>query len=405
MKSVAWAQAPASPRNLDGFLRVASASSPLLADYAGQVRQTRLDSLRRVAQQRPQLTGTAAIMAAPTVRGVGYDEAVSNGGNYAAVVTATQPLFNRPVLQNDFRILESQGQVLRNSGRLAALDLRRSITDQFLTAYTAQQQWTFSRSLLRQLRQQDEVLRQLVNGGIFKQTQYLTYYLSLRSQEVGVQQDQLVYRRELGILRYLSGVADTAFILLETPTPPTHRPLAGLSAVAQRQYTLDSLRLQLDRRAIDFGYRPQVSWVVDAGMQSASPTPLRLARSVGMSAGLMLTVPVFDGHQRQIAYDRLKVAEEIRQGYRRFLTVQRRQQYDQLEGLVRASNQLNATLRQQLAVAETLVKAGRQQLASGDISIIDYLQLVNSYRAFQFNLTQAETERLRNLYALDYLGE
>jgi hypothetical protein len=119
----------------------------------------------------------------------------------------------------------------------------------------------------------------------------------------------------------------------------------------------------------------------------------------------MLSVPVFDGHQRQIAYDRLKVAEEIRQGYRRFLTTQRSQQYNQLEGLVQASNQLSATLRQQLTVAEALVKAGRQQLATGDISILDYLQLVNSYRAFQFNLTQAETERLRTLYAIDYLGE
>jgi outer membrane protein TolC len=369
------------------------------------VRQTRLDSLRRVAQQRPQLAGTAAVVAAPTVRGYGYDEAVSNGGNYAAVVTATQPLFNRPVLQNDFRILENQGQVLRNTGRLSALYLRRSITDQFLTAYAAQQQWSFSRALLRQLRQQDEVLRQLVNGGIFKQTQYLTYYLSMRSQEVAVQQDQLVYRRELGVLRYLSGVSDTAFVLLEAPTPPTHRALAGLSAVAQRQYTLDSLRLQLDRRAIDLGYRPQLSWVADAGLQSSSPMPLRLARSFGVSAGLMLSVPVFDGHQRQIAYDRLKVAEEIRQGYRRFLTNQRSQQYNQLEGLVQASNQLSTTLRQQLTVAEALVKAGRQQLATGDISILDYLQLVNSYRAFQFNLTQAETERLRTLYAIDYLGE
>lgn len=404
-QGAALAQTPTSPHTLDAFLRVASANSPLLADYAGQVRQTRLDSLRRRAQQRPQLAGTAAVVAAPTVRGYGYDEAVSNGGNYAAVVTATQPLFNRPILQNDFRILENQGQVLRNTGRLSALDLRRSITDQFLTAYAAQQQWSFSRALLRQLRQQDEVLRQLVNGGIFKQTQYLTYYLSMRSQEVAVQQDQLAYRRELGVLRYLSGVSDTAFALLEAPTPPTHRALAGFSAVAQRQYTLDSLRLQLDRRAIDLGYRPQLSWVADAGLQSSSPMPLRLARSFGVSAGLMLSVPVFDGHQRQIAYDRLKVAEEIRQGYRRFLTTQRSQQYNQLEGLVQASNQLSATLRQQLTVAEALVKAGRQQLATGDISILDYLQLMNSYRAFHFNLTQAETERLRTLYAIDYLGE
>ncbi|GAC1377146.1 MAG: hypothetical protein NVSMB30_23530 [Hymenobacter sp.] len=407
----AVAAAPTSPRQLEDFLLVARQNSPLLRETANQVQQNRLDSLVRARQNGVQVGGIGSAIYYPSITNskgenvFGYDNAVTNGGNYAALAQATKPILNRFQLQNDYRILASQGQVLRNSGRLSALDLRRSITDQFLTAYAAETQLAFSRSLLGQLRQQDAQLRQLVNGGIFKQTQYLSFYLSVRTQEVTVEQNQLAYRRELGTLRALAGVADTTLVALEAPTPPARRPLAGLTAPSQFRYTLDSLRLLLDRRAVDAFYRPKVSAVLDAGLQSSSYLPIALAHSIGFGGGLQLAVPIFDGHQRQLQYQRLALSEQSRRGYRQFLTVQRRQQYEQLEGLIRESDALLARIRGQVRVAEALVGAARQQLATGDVTILDYLNLVTSYRTLQFSLTQAETDRLRSRFALDYLAE
>lgn len=402
---------PDSPRRLDDFLLIARQSSPLLRETANQVAQNTIDSLRRARQNGVQVGGLGSALYYPSVtnsRGenvFGYDNAVTNGGNYAAIAQATKPILNRAQLQNDYRILASQGQVLRNTGRLSALDLRRGITDQFLTAYAAETQLAFSRELLGQLRRQDQQLRQLVNAGIFKQTQYLSFYLSVRTQEVTVEQSRLAYRRELGTLRYLAGVADTALVALDAPIPPTHRPLAGLMAPSQRQYTLDSLRLVLDRRAVDVYYRPKLNAVLDGGLQSSSYLPFALTHSFGFGGGLQLAAPIFDGHQRQLQYQRIALSEQSRRGYRQFLTAQRRQQYAQLEGLVRASEALSARIREQLRVAEALVGATRQQLATGDVAILDYLNLVTSYRTLQFSLTQAETDRLRSRFALDYLAE
>ena len=405
------APAPDSPNRLDDFLLVARRNSPLLRETANQIGQNRIDSLVRARQNGVQLGGISSALYYPSITNnmgesvLGYDNAVTNGGNYAAIAQASKPLLNRFQLQNDYRILASQGQVLRNTGRLSALDLRRNITDQFLTAYAAETQLAFSRSLLGQLRLQDTQLRQLVNAGIFKQTQYLSFYLSVRTQEVTVEQNQLAYRRELGTLRALAGVADTALVKLETPVPPTRRPLAGLLAPSQRQYTLDSLRLRLDRRAIDAFYRPKLSAVLDAGLQSSSYLPIALAHSVGIGGGFQLSMPLFDGHQRQLQYQRIELSEQSRRGYRQFLTVQRRQQYEQLEGLIRASDALLGRIREQVRVADALVGAARQQLATGDVAILDYLNLVTSYRTLQFSLTQAETDRLRSRFALDYLAE
>ncbi|GAA3965871.1 hypothetical protein GCM10022407_10310 [Hymenobacter antarcticus] len=407
----AVAAAPASPRRLDDFLLVARQNSPLLRETANQISQNRIDSLVRARQNGVQVGGIGSALYYPSItnsRGesvLGYDNAVTNGGNYAAIAQATKPILNRFQLQNDYQIIANQGLVLRNTGRLSALDLRRTITDQFLMAYAAESQLSFSRSLLGQLRQQDGQLRQLVNAGVFKQTQYLSFYLSVRTQEVAVEQNRLAYRRELGTLRALAGVADTALISIEVPTPPTHRPLAGLLAPSQLRLGLDSLRLLLDRRAVDAYYRPRVSAVLDAGLQSSSYLPIALARSVGIGGGLQLNIPIFDGHQRQLQYQRLKLSEQSRRGYRQYLTVQRRQQYEQLEGLIQASDALLARIREQVRVADALVGAARQQLATGDVAILDYLNLVTSYRQLQFSLTQAETDRLRSRFALDYLGE
>ena len=402
---------PASPRRLDEFLLVARRSSPLLRATANQIGQNRIDSLVRARQNGVQVGGISSALYYPSITNsqgesvLGYDNAISNGGNYAAIAQATKPILNRFQLQNDYRIIANQGQMLRNNGRLSALDLRRNITDQFLMAYAAETQLSFSRTLLTQLREQDTMLRQLVNGGIFKQTQYLSFYLSVRTQEVTVEQNRLAYRHELGTLRALAGVADTALITLEAPNPPSHRSLAGLLAPAQRQYTLDSLRLLLDHRAVDAYYRPRVSAVFDGGLQSSSYLPVALAHSVGIGGGLQLTVPIFDGHQRQLQYQRIALSERSRSGYRQFITVQRRQQYEQLEGLIRDSDALLGRIRKQLRVAEALVGAARQQLATGDVTILDYLNLVTSYRTLQFSLTQAQTDQLRSRFALDYLAE
>jgi len=394
-----------SPRALAGFVALARAQSPLLRELALQVRQTRLDSLRRRAQNLPQITANVAAVFSPTLGAYGYDQAVTNGGNYASLAQATQPLLNRPLLNNDYATLGTLGLSQRNSGRLSALDLRRTVTDQYLLAYAAQSQLGLSRALLTELRQQDQQLRKLVDAGIFKQTQYLSFYLSVRTQEVAVEQSQLSYRRELGTLRGLCGVLDTTLTAIEAPPLPTRRPLTGLRAPALRQYVLDSLRLGLERRAVNLTYRPRLSAVLDAGLQSSQYQLPALSRSLGLSGGLLLSFPIFDGRQRGLQLQRLDLSEEARRGYRDFVGRQRRQQYAQLLSLVAAADALLVRLRQQLRVAQALVRASRQQLANGDAAILDYLTLVTAYRTLQFSLVQAENDRLRSLYALDYLGE
>lgn len=161
----------------------------------------------------------------------------------------------------------------------------------------------------------------------------------------------------------------------------------------------------LSQRAVDLYYRPHVSVVADAGLQTISCLPRDLTHSLGLSGGLLLTVPVFDGHQRQLQYQRLALGEQGRRGYRQFTTVQRLQQYQQLENQIRASDALIGRIQEQLRIADALVGATRQQLATGEVFILDYLNVVTSYRTLQFSLSQAETDRLRSLYALDYLAE
>lgn len=110
-------------------MAVARQNSPLLRDLALQVGQNRLDSLRRKAQNGPQVNGTGAAVYFPSLTNrngeavLGYDQAVTNGGSYAAVAQVSKPIFNRPVVQNDYQLFANQGLALRNTRALGRVGL------------------------------------------------------------------------------------------------------------------------------------------------------------------------------------------------------------------------------------------------------------------------------------------
>src|SRR4051812_37535012 len=83
---------PAQTRSLDFFISNGLQNSPLLKDYAEQIKLNAYDSSMISASNKPQLNGIGQIMMAPTYHGFGYDAAVTNGGNYEAVASVSQTI-------------------------------------------------------------------------------------------------------------------------------------------------------------------------------------------------------------------------------------------------------------------------------------------------------------------------
>src|ERR1700744_2143616 len=77
-------------KTLDDYTNVAIANSPMLKEDYAKIEQSRIDSNVTAAAYKPQLNITGQAWTAPTYGQFGYDPAITNGGSYEAVVSATQ---------------------------------------------------------------------------------------------------------------------------------------------------------------------------------------------------------------------------------------------------------------------------------------------------------------------------
>src|ERR1051326_3170207 len=87
--------AHAQEKNLDYFINAALQNSPLLKDYSNQVLLNSIDSARIRAGYRPQVNGKSTNLYAPVVSGWGYDEAITNIGNFSELLTVDKQIINK----------------------------------------------------------------------------------------------------------------------------------------------------------------------------------------------------------------------------------------------------------------------------------------------------------------------
>ncbi len=395
------APAPAqAQRDVDFFIGQALQNSPLLQDLQNQVAANRIDSLRLRAGLRPQLSGNGTVLIAPAYKGWGYDYAVTNGGGLTALVSASQPIVSRENTAAQTQAITLQSLTAQNSAKTTAQDLRREVVAQYLSALGDRQQLDFNREMLDLLQREETVLKQLTGASVYRQTDYLIFLAAIQQQELLVQQLENQWRNDLSALNYICGIADTSAVTLSDPGL-TLLPLPAPEASAYFEpYRLDSLRIRNSEALIDFSYRPKASVAADAGFNSSFVS--KGYRNFGLSAGINVSVPIYDGQQRQMQHDKNTIAENTRRGYARFFSQQFRQQTDQLYQQLAQTEQLIALTSGQLKYTQTLIDANGKLLRTGDARIADYLLALNSYLNARNLVTQQRIARLQIINQLNY---
>jgi outer membrane protein TolC len=387
-------------RTLDQFIEQALSNSPLLKEYRNQSRVNQLDSLRIRAVYGPQVSGNSANMYAPTIKGYGYDNAVTNGALVSAVVGVNQQIVSRENLNTQFRTIQIQNESLGNTAKLTEQDIKRSVTSQYIQAYSDLEQVRFSREIITQLKKEEAVLRQLTERNVYKQSEYLTFLVTIKQQELTQRQSELQYRNDYAALNYLCGLSDTtAGNLAEPPARLAGLPMPEQSSFF-RQFTLDSLMLANSRDLIAFNYRPKLSIFADGGYMSSFA--YQAYKNFGVSAGVNLTVPIYDGHQRKLQYNRLSLAEQTRLGYKDFFSRQYDQQLAQLRQQLNGTDNLMTEINAQVNYAESLIKVNAKLLETGDVRISDYIIAINGYLNARFLLIQNRVTRMQIINQINY---
>jgi len=387
--------------DLDHFLQLGETNSPLLKDLENQNTALGLDSAKVNASYGPQVNGTGGFLYAPRGTKWGYDEAITNGGLYSAVVGGSIPLFTGGRKRTQLDSIAAQGSTLRISAANTVLDLRRGIMAQYITAYADQRSSTFVETQVRLLDEEERVMRKLTERGIYQQTDLLTLHVNLQARRIALRQATALYRNDLHQLNQLCGITDTTATSLIAPAldPPQDFELRN-SPVLQ-QFALDSLRNTIADRTVDAAYQPRLTAGADLGLNAISISTI--PNRFGGSAGLNLSVPIFDGHQRQLEHSRVALRENTRKAYRDFYMDQLDQRHAQFSEALQRSSTLLTDLRQQSSEEDRLIALYRAELESGLVHLTDLFLVLANHATTMTALIQAEADRARIINELLYL--
>ncbi|HTM92815.1 MAG TPA: TolC family protein [Flavisolibacter sp.] len=395
--------ANAQSRNLNDYIELAKQNSPLIKGYQNQILQNQLDSLLLKASLRPQVNFLSTDLYAPVIKGWGYDEAITNGAQLSGLVQASRNFLSKGNLAAQYRAIGLHSLSLLDTIRLTQKELVRTITEQYITAYADQLTYNYTKQLYDLLKDEENALKKLAESSVIKQTDFLAFDITLQQQQLNYLQAQIQYAGDYLTLNYLSGIVDTSISALPEPGLMDSLPHDFNSSVFYKRYVTDSLRIENERRLIAFSYRPTIGTYADAGYYSS--LHFLPYRNFGYSFGLNLKVPIYDGHQRRLKYQKLDLQESTRVANRNFFMNQYNQQIAQLNFQLHATDDLFQKLQKQIEYTRTLIVAYGKLLQTGDVKVTDFVTAITNYLNSQNAYRQNLISRLRIMNQINYYNQ
>jgi outer membrane protein TolC len=375
-------------------------NSPLLKDYQNQVALNTYDSLLIRAAIKPQVSGNSFNSYAPVIKGFGYDNAITNGGNFNALVGVTKAIPNKKSLDAQFENLHLQNQERNNTSKITEQDLKRSIVAQYISAYGSLQQLNFNKEVNALLVKEEPILKKLTQSNVYRQSDYLAFLVTLQQQELLVKQSAIQYKNDIATLNYISGIIDTAAIELQDPGIELNNLTNTSESVFFKQFEIDSLKLINSKTLVDVSYKPKINLFADAGYNSS--LAYQPYKNFGTSFGISASVPIYDGKQKKLQYGKINIAETTRKNYQLFFTTQYQQQIAQLMQQLHATEELIKDIKSQLKYTQSLIDVNGKLLETGEARITDYVLALNNFINAKNLITQNNITRLQIINQINY---
>ena len=386
---------------LDFYISTALKNSPLLKDYNNQLLSAGFDSLLVKAAYKPQLSQNTQVMYPITGRNFGYDENITNGGNYSALVSVIQPLLNKKFIKGQIESVSLSSRTVQVNTRISEIDLKKSVTGQYLTAYTNYSQLQSTKSVSKLLKDEQNVLKQMIDKGVYLVTDYMNLNVSIKAQEIAIKQAFIQYKNDLNLLNFLCGIADSSTVVLENPGITLTNSFNVNNSPLMEQFKIDSLKNINSKYLVDLNYMPKLHAFADGGFNATLPK--NIPYNFGSSFGLNLTMVILDGKQRKLQYNKISLAENTRAYYRNYYTTQYKQQFLQLEEQLKLTNELISTYKSQLADQEKLIGLYKIEIERGLVRFMDFVTIVTNYTTTKSNFSMAEINRLQIINQMNYL--
>ncbi len=367
----------AQSRSLQDYLQAGKQNSPLLQDYENASSIAHLENQKVKADYKyPAIQASANIMEAPVINGVGYDEAITNGSWYAAQAGVSIPLFSKPFETAELTKNSLDAEKAVWQGKMSWNEVKRQIADGYAQCYADQRMLENARDLLEIITAQHHLSRELAQKGIMKGSDVLLIELEVSNQKIKVKDQLAGLQHDLHMLNALCGISDTSLVQLEKPYFLLSTEKADSSRFLQ-QFLFDSLMALNQQEQFNLKYKPKISAYADAGLNAvylSSPQD-----NLGFSVGLSMNFTLFDHGQRKITEQQTEIRLNTANRYKQYFLTKRDQQLHSFLVQIELANQKINELDTQIGQYKRLMHIYKSELASGDLSVNDYLVFFRNY--------------------------
>jgi outer membrane protein TolC len=219
------------------------------------------------------------------------------------------------------------------------------------------------------------------------ESDYLLLQLDIEGKKLELQQIQNNLKVAINQLYIMSGTPIGNIEQLGTPNFLDNKNPSGY--FYEKKFKNDSLQIIANQRVFENQYKPQVTAYANTGL-NAIEIP-NIYRRFGASAGLRLTIPIYDGKQRKYNVQQSLLKEESLEFYRDNSKVQIDNNIKSIEHQIQALKTSMQLLEKQLKKQENILEIYKGKLFQGQVSIVDYLNVIQNYKLNAYTKLQMQT--------------
>ena len=413
-------------RSLNYFLKAAEKNNPTLLQNNNLQQIGNFENNLINAQNSFQVDVTSEVMVAPFFNSngnflqitttpssgaYGYAEPVSNGALYSAQLNIAKDIFNRSRVKNLLFQNKLKNAAIQLSTEEVRHQIQQNVTAAYIQVYQLQLRQEITKELISDLEKRLKVVELLVRKGILSQSDYLLLQLEIQSRNLELQQIQNNLRSNLLSLHNAVGIQVMKPEILSAPELEMDPSLENyLSAMEQettsnpdslennkpklelaitprlpkdsiyyeRKFRNDSLQQLAEQQVFENKYKPQLTAYGNTGLNAVELD--HLSQNVGFSAGLRLTVPIYDGGQRAIKQQQNELKIENLQFQLQNQEIKRENTLQSLKEQMASIQRGLKLLNEQLEKQKLIMEIYKGKMVQGQVSVIDYLKVVENYK-------------------------
>jgi len=398
-------EAYSQEHKLSYFLKAAIHNDPQLAASQRNIKISQLDiKINKAMFRKPVLSGNGFALWAPGSAAWGFDKAITNGGEYDALLNLTYPILQRNNLDAHDMLYSSQSEQAKYNQKYRRHNLKMQVTQAYINIYGDQQHVNYLDNLHKLLQHQINQWAALVKNGLLKITDLQQVRLEDSQILIQLKRAKNQMGQDQSTINQMCGLSDTTSYDVTYPGLTSPVLSDSLLTVSHsrflRTFGIDSLSFEAQQKVRDTRYLPKLNVMMNTGLSSSK---LKNAYNhFGFTIGLNLSWRLWDNGQKSLQHQKTKLHLQNVRDQRKYETMRLLQQRNSVLNTFKSVEDQVSEQKQQVNDYRKLLESYRVEIGKGIRSVTDYITVFRRYLNARNELNNLNVQRLQAINELNY---